>query len=63
MTLWIGFALTSLPVVILPSAPDWPGEIIARGVVSFCLLGGLLVLAAHARALWWIGSTERPASP
>ena len=56
MALWIGFALTSLPVVILPSAPDWPGEIIARGVVSFCLLGGLMVLAAHARALWEIGS-------
>ena len=56
MALWIGFALTSLPVVILPSAPDWPGEIIARGVVSFCLIGGLMVLAAHARALWEIGS-------
>ena len=62
MALWIGFALTSLPVIILPSAPDWPGEIVARGVVSFCLLGGLLVLAAHARALWQVGSAERPAS-
>lgn len=60
MALWIGFALTSLPVVMPPTVPGWIGELVTRGAVSFCALGGLVVLAAHARALWQLGSDVEP---
>jgi alpha-1,2-mannosyltransferase len=49
----IGFVLTALPVVVM--APEQPGLIptlLARTVVSACLFGGLLMLAALARGAW-----------
>lgn len=48
---WIGYALTSLPVVILPLSADPVGEIAARTVVSLWLFGGLVILACQARSL------------
>jgi alpha-1,2-mannosyltransferase len=52
---WIGYALTALPIVQIPLPAGWLGEVTARSMLSLWLFGGLLVLAAHARALWRIG--------
>ncbi|HYC65702.1 MAG TPA: hypothetical protein VEC14_13295, partial [Reyranellaceae bacterium] len=55
MAFWLGYALTSLPVVILPLSGNLVGEIAARSIVSVWLFGGLLILAAQARALYRMG--------
>ncbi len=52
---WIGFALTSLPVVPPPLPGTWLGDLAGRTIVSFWLFGGLLIFAAHARCLWKLG--------
>jgi hypothetical protein len=57
--MWGGIVLSSLPVVILPLRPDWFGELMARTVVSACLFGGLLTLAALIRSLWHLSRSER----
>ena len=41
----------SLPVIILPLEPNWFGGLMARTVISACLFGGVLMLAALTRGL------------
>jgi hypothetical protein len=60
---WAGFALTSLPVVILPLPESWLGGLAARTIISLWLAGGLLIFAAHAHALWEIGRGTDRAAP
>jgi hypothetical protein len=48
---WVGYGLSALPVVILPLQPDLAGELLARTAISLWLFGGLIILAAHLRAL------------
>ena len=52
---WVGYAMTALPIVDIPLPAGLLGEVLARSVLSLWLFGGLLVMAAHARALWRIG--------
>lgn len=52
--MWSGMLLSSLPVVILPLGSGWVDELISRTAVSAWLFGGLCMLAALARGLWWI---------
>jgi alpha-1,2-mannosyltransferase len=47
--MWGGLALSALPVVMVPIAPGWLGEVAARSAVSAWLAGGLAMLAALAR--------------
>jgi alpha-1,2-mannosyltransferase len=49
---WGSVILSSLPVIILPLQPDWFGGLMARTVISACLFGGVLMLAALTRGLW-----------
>jgi hypothetical protein len=53
---WIGYALSALPVVMLPVSPDLMGEVVARTLVSLWLFGGLAILACQARSLWRMGA-------
>lgn len=51
-TRWLvraSWLLSSLPVVVPPSAPEWLAEVLSRTAVSAWLYGGLLMLAALAR--------------
>jgi hypothetical protein len=60
--MWLGFALTALPIVLLPFEPDWVLVLASRTIISAWLFGGLLILAALLRGLWHIGTTQdRPA--
>lgn len=46
---WSSWALSSLPVVVPPTEPEWLAEVLSRTAVSAWLFGGLLMLAAMAR--------------
>jgi hypothetical protein len=50
--IWSGFALTALPIVLLPLEPDWVLVLASRTILSAWLFGGLLMLAALMRGLW-----------
>lgn len=52
---WAGFALSALPILPPPLVGTRLGDVAALTIVSLWLFGGLLILAAHARALWKIG--------
>lgn len=46
---WSSWLLSSLPVVVPPTEPEWLAELLSRTAVSAWLFGGLLMLAALAR--------------
>lgn len=46
---WSSWLLSSLPVVVPPTEPEWLAEVLSRTAVSAWLFGGLLMLAALAR--------------
>ncbi len=67
---WSGYILTALPLImpeiqIDPDPPyGWLAELAARTIISAWLFGGLLMLAAFARAGWVaISETEPSAAP
>jgi hypothetical protein len=63
---WSGYILTALPVImpefeIDPNPPPgWLAELAARTIISAWLFGGLLMLAAFARAGWMAVSGKEP---
>jgi hypothetical protein len=65
---WSGYGLTALPLImpeieIDPAIPHgWPAELAARTIISAWLFGGLLMIAAFARAGWIAVSEQRTAA-
>jgi alpha-1,2-mannosyltransferase len=56
--IWPGFILTALPVILLPFESDLVLVVASRTILSAWLFGGLIMLAALLRGLWYL-----PAKP
>lgn len=60
--IWLGFALTALPIVLIPLEPDWVLTLASRTILSAWLFGGLLMLAGLLRGLYRLPALrDRPA--
>lgn len=60
--IWSGFILTALPIILLPLEPDWVLLVASRTVLSAWLFGGLLMLAALMRGLWYLPARQARAA-
>lgn len=62
LLIWLGFALTALPIVLIPLEPDWVLTLASRTILSAWLFGGLLMLAGLMRGLYYLpAARDRPA--
>jgi Glycosyltransferase family 87 len=60
--MWSSLLLTSLPVIMPDFSPGWLGELLARTLISAWFFGGLLMLAALMRGMWWAARPSQTAT-
>jgi hypothetical protein len=58
--MWGGFALTALPIVLLPLESGQILLVASRTILSAWLFGGLLMLAALMRGLYRVTARPEP---